>query len=92
MFRSDDEGVSWTAVAESDNRTLMCGWAGDDGTVVLAGSAGAVLYSRDHGQTFRALPTEGNRVYSDVTATVDGRILLVGFGGVSFLTPEPGDD
>jgi hypothetical protein len=31
-------------------------------------------------------------VYSDVLIDADGRILLVGFGGVSFLTAERGND
>lgn len=90
VFRSTDEGVSWTAVATGDNRTLMCGDVADNGFVVLAGAAGAVLRSDDAGQSFSVIPTEGNRVYSDVLANPDGSFLLVGFGGISVLTP--GDD
>jgi photosystem II stability/assembly factor-like uncharacterized protein len=54
-----------------------------DGTIILVGSAGAVLLSDDNGSNFRIIPTTGNRVYSGVAATADGRLLLVGFGGVS---------
>jgi photosystem II stability/assembly factor-like uncharacterized protein len=59
---------------------------------VLAGAAGSVLYSNDNGASFNVVPTEGNRVYSDVLVTADGHLLLVGFGGVSILTAERGDD
>ena len=54
-----------------------------DGDIVLVGSAGAVLVSNDHGESFESVPTSGNRVYSGVTETTDGQIMLVGFGGVS---------
>jgi photosystem II stability/assembly factor-like uncharacterized protein len=57
----------------------------DDGAIVLVGSAGAVLTSNDHGATFAKVSTSGNSVYSGVTETNDGKLLLVGFGGVSII-------
>jgi photosystem II stability/assembly factor-like uncharacterized protein len=63
-----------------------------DGTIVLVGSAGAVLASNDHGATFHALPTSGNRVYSGVTETPDEKIMLVGFGGVSIVGGDDSDE
>ena len=57
-----------------------------DGTIVLVGSAGAVLFSNDNGSSFRVIPTTGNRVYSGVAEAADGRLLLVGFGGYLLLT------
>jgi hypothetical protein len=42
-----------------------------------------VLESSDAGASFRVVPTEGNKVYSGVSLADDGRVLLVGFGGVS---------
>ena len=63
----------------------MCGTATDDGSVILAGAAGAVLHSGDDGESFSVVPTEGGTVYSGVTTTAGGRLLLVGFGGVSAL-------
>ena len=59
---------------------------------MLAGAAGSVLLSSDNGASFRTLPTESNSVYSDVLVTPDNRLLLVGFGGISILTAERGDD
>ena len=56
-----------------------------DDTIVLVGSAGAVLSSDNHGTSFKAIPTTGNRVYSSVTETADGKLLLVGFGGLSLI-------
>ena len=53
---------------------------------------GALLHSNDNGASFSAVPTEGNRVYSGVLPMPDGRIPLVGFGGISTLTAERGDD
>ena len=53
---------------------------------------GAVLHSSDNGASFSVVPTEGNRVYSDVLLTPDDRLLLVGFGGFSVLTAERSDD
>jgi len=49
------------------------------------GSAGAVLTSSDHGATFKKVSTSGNSVYSGVTEANDGKLLLVGFGGVSII-------
>jgi len=44
-----------------------------------------VLRSHDGGATFSVIPTEGNKVYSGVTVAPDGRVLLVGFGGISIV-------
>ncbi len=82
VFRSTDEGATWTAVDTGDNRTLMCGSNGDGDSIFLAGAAGAVLKSNDNGASFAVIPTEGNTVYSGVSATPEGRVLLVGFGGI----------
>jgi hypothetical protein len=51
-----------------------------------------VLASNDHGATFHALPTSGNRVYSGVTETPDEKIMLVGFGGVSIVGGDDSDE
>ncbi len=83
MFRSTDDGDTWSAVVTGDQRTLLGGMTQADGTIVLVGSAGAVLKSSDHGASFTVLPTTGSLVYSGVTETVDGKLILVGFGGVS---------
>jgi photosystem II stability/assembly factor-like uncharacterized protein len=56
-----------------------------DGIVTLAGAAGAILQSNDGGVSFQIVPTVGNRVYSGVTHAADGNIMLVGFGGLSFV-------
>ena len=85
MFRSTDEGDTWSAVITNDQRTLLDGMTGDDGAIALVGSAGAVLTSSDHGATFEKVSTSGNSVYSGVTKTTDGKLLLVGFGGVSII-------
>ncbi len=82
VFRSTDEGASWTAVDTGDSRTLMCGGNGGRNSIILAGAAGAVLRSNDGGASFAIVPTEGNTVYSGVTTTPEGRVLLVGFGGI----------
>jgi photosystem II stability/assembly factor-like uncharacterized protein len=63
-----------------------------DGTIVLVGSAGALLASNDDGASFQTLPTSGNRVYSGVTETPDGQIMLVGFGGVSIVGGVDSDE
>jgi len=63
----------------------LAGMSREDGAVILVGSAGAVLISHDHGATFEKISTSGNSVYSGVTATNDGKLLLVGFGGVSIV-------
>lgn len=91
VFRSMDEGASWVDVETHDSRTLMCGSASGD-VVVLAGASGVVLLSRDAGKTFRVVPTEGSRVYSDLIMNPDGSVMLVGFGGPSILDAETMND
>ena len=91
VFRSSDEGLTWTAVASGDQRTLMGGTARNDGSIVLAGSAGVVLASSNAGLSFDVIPTEGNRVYSGVAIIDDDKLLLVGFGGVSTLQRNSND-
>ena len=56
-----------------------------DGRIILVGSAGVVLSSDNNGNSFSTIPTTGNRVYSTVTVTGDGKLMLAGFGGLSII-------
>ncbi|MEL0082331.1 MAG: YCF48-related protein [Gammaproteobacteria bacterium] len=49
---SVDQGDNWDTLETGVNKSLLTSYITDDGTVVLAGMAGAVVVSEDGGQTF----------------------------------------
>ena len=53
---SSDLGDNWSSLSLPVNKSLMTDYVSDDGTVVLAGLAGAIVVSNDGGKTIAALP------------------------------------
>ena len=52
-----------------------------DGTIVLAGAAGAALVSRDNGQSFVPLATGTTKVFATAVAGARDQVLLIGETG-----------
>ena len=52
-----------------------------DGALIIAGTAGTILMSRDNGQTFSALPSKNTKALSTVLAGSGNDLLLFGEAG-----------
>lgn len=87
LFRSTDFGDSWEPVDVSDEgRPLRSGLAGgsllDDGGIAIVGHGGAVLTSRDQGQSFNVIHRGDRRSLAGAVSNERGNLILVGQGGV----------
>ena len=81
MFRSEDNGGSWTEIASGTMATLTQGVRLADGTVLVGGLAGTLLESHDDAHTF-TLHERPDRLGTSVLLPADSdHLLLVGEGG-----------
>ncbi len=80
-FYSDDGGDSWQRSNTATDRSIAGGTWLNDRYVVLVGSVGTLLVSRDGGENFteRSL---SNRLNLSAVALHTGRLVTVGQGGV----------
>ncbi|MDR6714375.1 photosystem II stability/assembly factor-like uncharacterized protein [Pseudomonas hunanensis] len=87
LMRSTDFGDTWQSIElRAERGPLEFGLASatlvDDGSVVLVGNGGSVLRSSDDGQTFTVFNRADRIALAGVSGLADGRLLLVGQGGV----------
>lgn len=93
LFRSADFGTSWEQIVleTPNNGPLEFGLADGkllaDGSIVVVGHGGSVLKSTDNGRTFSMLNRSDRLSLAGVTADDDGRLILVGQGGVHVSSP-----
>jgi photosystem II stability/assembly factor-like uncharacterized protein len=80
VFRSTDNGASWTALKLPYHGSLWGGLALADGTLVLFGMRGHVLRSTDHGLSWTDA-TAGDQSLSGAVQLGDGTLVLAGLGG-----------
>jgi len=74
VFRSTDGGEQWNNVVLSGSGSLYAGISSSDGPLVLVGTGGRVVYSKDGGQTFVESIHPSRSALSDVL--MDGDRLL----------------
>nr|MBP8297134.1 hypothetical protein [Burkholderiales bacterium] len=90
IFKSGDFGKTWTPPAVTEGTATLQGGARlASGEIVLAGSAGAVLSSRDNGASFQRVAGLRAMTYSAVLPTAVGA-LLFGEAGVVPYVPAAG--
>ncbi|MBK8739432.1 MAG: hypothetical protein IPM02_07735 [Betaproteobacteria bacterium] len=90
IFKSGDFGKTWTPPAVTEGTATLQGGARlPGGEIVLAGSAGAVLSSRDNGASFQRVAGLRAMTYSAVLPTAAGA-LLFGEAGVVPYVPAAG--
>lgn len=90
IFKSVDFGKTWTPPALTEGTATLQGGARlASGEIVLAGSAGAVLSSRDNGASFQRVAGLRAMTYSAVLPTATGA-LLFGEAGVVPYVPATG--
>ena len=95
LFRSTDAGDTWQQVplTTAGGGDLEFGLASaatlNDGSIVVVGHGGSVLRSTDHGNSFSVFNRPDRLSVAGVTAGADGKLVLVGQGGVR-LTTETG--
>jgi photosystem II stability/assembly factor-like uncharacterized protein len=88
IYRSTDFGANWKSVQVNvpGNGSLEFGLSGGsllkDGSLVIVGHGGSVLASQNDGRSFSVFNRPDRQSLSAVSADQDGRLLLVGQGGI----------
>jgi len=80
LFRSDDAGETWRAIETGTVAILNAGLRLADGTIVIAGTAGALLVSRDGGETVSLVERPDRQALATVLEAGDDLILIGEFG------------
>ncbi|HSD75177.1 MAG TPA: YCF48-related protein [Steroidobacteraceae bacterium] len=87
LFRSEDAGATWREIPTSTVAMLTNALRLDSQTVVITGLAGTLLVSRDGGATFELKQQEDRKGIAAALPAGNGRLLVVGEGGVKVITP-----
>jgi photosystem II stability/assembly factor-like uncharacterized protein len=87
LYRSDDAGATWRQIPTGTVAMLTNGLRVDRQTIVITGLAGSLLVSRDGGASFELRQQENRKGMAAALAAGDGRLLVVGEGGIRMITP-----
>jgi photosystem II stability/assembly factor-like uncharacterized protein len=90
VFRSDDRGKTWEALATPYGGTYFGAVALKDGTVLIFGLRGRVYRSVDRGQTWSQIPTDTTSGIQVGLQLLDGRLILAGLSGTILLSDDGG--
>jgi photosystem II stability/assembly factor-like uncharacterized protein len=82
IFCSHDRGENWLPAENGNSASLSGGIFLSDGSFLVAGIDGFLMWSIDKGKTFMRLPTEFSGIIS-LTETSDGKLVLVGMRGTT---------
>jgi len=89
IFRSTDNGVSWTKIASGVQAGLTGATLTPDGRILLVSQAGQVLVSADDGASFSLLPTDRPFPAGAITALDGETLVLAGLRGTKVGTLQP---
>ena len=90
IFRSTDDGRTWTTLHPPYDGSLWGGMPLRDGGVLVWGMRGHVLRSVDQGKSWIDVPTGTDQSWTDGVELADGKIVLVGLGGAVATSADGG--
>jgi photosystem II stability/assembly factor-like uncharacterized protein len=82
IFRSVDQGKTWTQSSNPSASSIMNGTVLPNGLIILVDVDGGVLLSDDGGKSFRLTGQTQNMPLTDVIDTGPDALVLTGLGGV----------
>ncbi len=88
IFHSADAGDHWEEVTSPTENSLMAGVVLDSRNLILVGNSGTILISKDGGKTFSLKTTKDRQAIVGVGKTANGKLLMVGQGGVKLAEPS----
>ncbi len=87
MFRTVDEGLTWTAVEKPPTSAIVTETRLADGTLVAGGVGGEILVSKDNGVDFQMSPAAGTvGPIFDMTQGEGSTLLVAGPRGIKSVT------
>lgn len=90
VFRSDDRGKTWEALATPYGGTYFGAVALKDGAVLIFGLRGRVYRSEDRGETWSQIPTETTSGLQVGLQLSNGKLILAGLSGTILLSDDGG--
>lgn len=91
IFRSDDDGESWTLL-ESPYEGSFFGVTGNgQGLLVVYGLRGHAFFSQDRGESWQSVDTHTDKTILGSTRLNSGRVLLLGYGGRMIVVDKSGN-
>ena len=92
FLQTNDGGASWLQRKIADNDLHLNAFAArDDGKLFIAGEAGLLLRSDDHGQIWKALTSPYQGSFFGILALRDGGLLAYGLRGKIFRSTDAGE-
>ncbi len=83
IYHSEDRGQTWERSNNTSTAGIMDGVVLADGRIALVSENGGILISDDDGTNFHSAGSEPGMPLAGITETGDGKMTLVGLGGVS---------
>lgn len=80
-YQSTNQGKTWNRLNTSNSAGLVDGAVDDQGRILIASIAGAVIISKDKGKSFTALADVRPALFAGL-ALVKGQVVIVGLSGV----------
>lgn len=90
VFRSDDDGYTWTALAPPYDGSFFGGVAPDDESLLVFGLRGNMFRTWDGGETWSAIRLPVDTSLFGGARLADGSVLVVGTAGVMLYSREGG--
>ncbi|MCM2459349.1 glycosyl hydrolase [Pseudomonas sp. CG7] len=84
-YKSVDEGQTWSRLDTANTTGLVAGVIDEKGRILLASVAGAVIESRDQGNSFKPIPDVRPALFAGLTVAAPNRIVVVGLSGVQVI-------
>lgn len=85
LYRSSDRGATWQQVVTPHPALLMTACELPDHTIIVAGLARGMLFSRDGGATFAPVANAPTTAVARILDLRDGRLLLLGEAGATVM-------
>lgn len=90
VFRSQDSGRTWEAVATGAKGTLWTGTALDDDSILVGGLSGSLYRSTDRGGTWSRIDTGTKSSITDMVQLANGQVFAVGLDGLMLTSDDRG--
>ncbi|GAA0688564.1 YCF48-related protein [Marinobacterium maritimum] len=91
IFRSDDDGKSWTLLASPYEGSFFGISGNEQGLLVVYGLRGHAFFSLDRGDSWQPVATNTDKTILGGTLLKNGQVLLIGYGGSMIVVDKLGN-
>jgi photosystem II stability/assembly factor-like uncharacterized protein len=88
IFRSVNQGISWSPVPDPSNAGIMSGTVLSDGRIMLVTLDGSILSSDDGAKTFYQADNTQGMALSDVAGVGGNKLVITGLEGIRYVAEK----